>query len=390
MDAQPPLVVHAIHHLVIGGMENGVVNLINRIPPRRYRHCVICMEDFSDFRGRLTDPAVPVLAMHKSRSGAAGLYRRLYSLFRTIRPAILHSRNLSGLDALPPAVLARVPGRIHSEHGRDIDDIDGELLRPRMLRRIHAPIVQRYVTVSKDLQSYLQQRIGVAPSRITQIYNGVDTERFSPSSIKPAGVLPDSFGGTGKVIVGTIGRLQPIKNQIALVRALARLFRSEPSLRTSVRLAIVGGGPSRADLDASIQAEGLRGIVWLPGAREDVMQVLRCFDVFVLPSLNEGISNTILEAMATGLPVVASRVGGNGELVLAGLTGALYAQGKDDALEVSLRPYLSDSELRSAHGSAGRANAVLNYSLDAMVQRYLAVYDALLAPAPAIRGSGAG
>src|SRR5438034_600221 len=105
--AEPPLIVHVIHHLVIGGMENGVVNLINRIPATRYRHCVMCIEDFSDFRNRIERPDVRVLAMRRSTLTGLQLYRRIHSTLRELRPAIVHSRNLSGLDALLPARLAR-------------------------------------------------------------------------------------------------------------------------------------------------------------------------------------------------------------------------------------------------------------------------------------------
>ena len=117
---------------------------------------------------------------------------------------------------------------------------------------------------------------------------------------------------------------------------------------------------------------------------------MRSFDVFVLPSINEGISNTILEAMATGLPVVAGRVGGNPELVLDGVTGRLYDPADPSGLEQALLPYLTDPALRQAHGAAARARVVQNFSLDSMVQRYLALYDELLTPSPAFGGRGLG
>lgn len=166
--AAPPLVLHVIHHLVTGGMENGLVNLIGTIPPAAFRHAIVCIEDFSDFRDRLTDPRVDVIALHRSRIGIWRLRRDFYRLCRRLWPAIVHTRNLSGLDALLPALLA--------------------------------------------------------------------------------------------------------------------------------------------DLRALAAALGIAELAWLPGTRADIPAVLRAFDVFVLPSLNEGISNTILEAMATGLPVVATAV----------------------------------------------------------------------------------
>jgi glycosyltransferase involved in cell wall biosynthesis len=117
--------------------------------------------------------------------------------------------------------------------------------------------------------------------------------------------------------------------------------------------------------------------VTFTGARSDTPDLMRSFDLFVLPSVNEGISNTILEAMATGLPVVAGRVGGNPELVLDGVTGSLYDPADPGALERALLPYLTDPALRRAHGKAARERVVQNFSLEAMVQRYLALYDEL-------------
>src|SRR6516225_6487339 len=112
----PPLIAHVIHHLVTGGMENGLVNLINRIPSDRYRHCVICVEDFSEFRGRIERADVEVIALRKSALTQMALYQRLQATFRQLHPEIVHGRNLSGLDALLPAWSAGVPVRIHGEH----------------------------------------------------------------------------------------------------------------------------------------------------------------------------------------------------------------------------------------------------------------------------------
>ena len=374
----PRVIVHVIHHLVIGGMENGVVNLVNRMDAARYRHAVICMEDFSEFRHRIADSSVPVTAMHKSTLSTMALYRRVFSTLRALRPAIVHTRNLSGLDALLPAMLAGVHIRVHSEHGWDVGDLRGAALKPRLLRKLHSPMVNQYVTVSKDLQRYLTNRVGIAATRIKQIYNGVDTGKFAPAALKPDGVLPDSLAGNDKIIVGTVGRLQPVKNQMALVRDFARIVREQPALRSTLRLAIVGDGRARQALVDCVNAEQIAELTWMPGARHDVAQVLKCLDVFVLPSLNEGISNTILEAMATGLPVVASNVGGNSELVTDHVTGMLYDVERPQGLYLALQPYLTDRELRRRHGAAGRLQVEKEFNIDTMVGRYQALYDGLL------------
>ncbi|MBX3607584.1 MAG: TIGR03088 family PEP-CTERM/XrtA system glycosyltransferase [Piscinibacter sp.] len=377
-DSAPPLVLHVIHHLVVGGMENGLVNLINRMDPQAFRHAIACVEDYSDFRTRITRPGVEVVALHRSRIGVWGLRRELFRLCRRWRPAIVHSRNLSGLDALLPARLAGVPHAVHGEHGWDVDDLDGTKRRPALLRRLHAPLVGRYITVSKDLERYLVGRVGIAPRRVTQIYNGVDTVRFAPRPADRRAALPAGFCPADGVLIGTVGRLQPVKDQATLLRAFAALLDAQPALRPSLRLAVVGDGPKRGELTALAESLGIAASTWFPGALGNVPQVLQAFDVFVLPSLNEGISNTILEAMASGVPVLATAIGGNVELVREDVSGRCFRPGDVAALAALLADYAGNPALREDHGRAARRIAEEAFSLDAMTRRYAAVYDGLL------------
>ena len=371
-----PLVLHVIHQLAMGGMENNLVNLINRMDAARFRHAIACVEDFSDFRNRLVKPDVDVVALHRSRIGVQRLRLELFRLCRRLRPAIVHSRNRSGLDALLPARLAGVRYRVHGEHGWDVEDLHGENWKLILLRRLHAPLVNRYITVSRDLERYLIQRVGIAARRVTQIYNGVDTERFSPSAGKPAGLLPASLAGTDLVVIGTAGRIQAVKDQATLLRAFAALLSAHPECRARLRLAIVGDGPLLGELRGLAASLGIAEATWMPGAVGNVPDVLRLLDVFVLPSLNEGISNTILEAMASRLPVLATARGGNVELVEDGQNGRLFEPGDVAALARLLGDYVGNPALRLAHADTARRRAVERFSLDAMVTGYQAVYEA--------------
>ena len=140
------------------------------------------------------------------------------------------------------------------------------------------------------------------------------------------------FAEPASFVFGTVGRLQAVKNQALLARAFVRLLEIAPDLRERVRLVIVGEGPTRVEITRILADANASALAWLPGARDDVAQALRSFDAFVLPSLAEGISNTILEAMASGLPVIATRVGGNAELVDDGTTGTLVPSADTEAL----------------------------------------------------------
>lgn len=373
-----PLVLHVIHHLRMGGLENGLVNIINHMPPAAYRHAIACVEDYSDFRARIRHADVEVFALHRSRIGVWGLRRELYRLCRKLRPSIVHSRNPSGLDALLPARLAGVRHTVHGEHGWDVGDIDGRRLKPALLRRLHAPLVDRYVAVSKDLQRYLVERVGIAPDRINQIYNGVDIERFTPPAGSPRAALPPGFAPEDAIVIGTVGRLQQVKDQAMLLRAFAAA-RAQPSpWRERLRLVVAGDGPLAADLRSLAADLGIAPATWFAGARDDVPAVLQALDVFVLPSLNEGISNTVLEAMATGLPVLATAIGGNPELVKDGVCGRLFAPGDVAALAGMIAEYAQRQELRVVQGAAARAHAVQEFGIGAMVRRYQAAYDELM------------
>lgn len=373
---RPPLILHVLHHLHMGGMENGVVNLINHMPTERFRHAIACIEDYSDFRLRIRRPDVEVLALHRSRIGIWAMRKRLYELCRDMRPAIVHTRNRSGLDALLPARLAGVRIRVHGEHGRDVDDLDGENNKLVLLRKLHRPLITRYVTVSKDLQNYLIRRVGVPPQRIRQIYNGVDTDRFRPSDKKQAGILPAHCLGEDTLVIGTVGRLQAVKDQATLIRAFGLLVEQIPDQK--IYLAIVGDGPLRPALEALIAELNLEGRVFLTGALEAVPEALNIFDIFVLPSLGEGISNTVLEALASGLPVIATAVGGNVELVQENRCGYFFQPRDARTLMQLLLRYVENADLRRAHSLAARETALREYSMDAMTDGYARVYEALM------------
>ncbi len=373
-----PLVLHVIHHLVTGGMENGLVNLINNLPESRLRHAVACIEDFSDFRDRLVRADTEVCALHRSRIGTWRLRRALFQVCRRLRPAVVHSRGMSGLDALLPARLSGVRRCIHSEHGWDVNDLFGTKLKPIVLRRLHAPLIDRYITVSQGFKRYLIDKVHVRPDRIMTICNGVDTAKFCPVEHKPQDVAPRGFIGPESVVVGSVGRLQPVKDQATLIRAVAQLAHSNAAIKAKLRLVIVGDGPLRDALTRLVDGLDIGGITWFAGDRQDVSRVLRLFDVFVLPSLAEGISNTILEAMATGLPIIASQVGGNTELVQDGLNGRLIPSGDGPRLVQVLADYLNQPALRHDHGTASRRLVIEKFSLKSMLEAYQAEYETVL------------
>ncbi len=372
-----PLIVHVIHRLGVGGLENGLVNLVDRL--HDYRHAIVCLTEATDFRRRIRRGDVAIHELHKREGQDLALYHRLYRLLRRLRPAVVHTRNLAALECQLPAWLAGVPVRIHGEHGWDVFDPEGGNRKYQWLRRAFRPLIHHYVPLSRQLEAYLTERIGVPAAKITRICNGVNTERFRPPEGGREPIPGCPFTDPDLVLVGTVGRMHGVKDQVTLARAFAALLRAEPRLRRTVRLVMVGDGPLRRECGTVLAEAGLGDLAWLPGARDDVPRVLRGLDLFVLPSRAEGISNTILEAMATGLPVVATHVGGNGELVRDGVSGYLVPPADPARLAEAMAAYLKDPALRHAHGREGRRLAVAEYTLAGMCDAYGRLYARQLA-----------
>ncbi|MFM9916844.1 MAG: TIGR03088 family PEP-CTERM/XrtA system glycosyltransferase [Rhizobacter sp.] len=373
-----PLVMHVVYRFDTGGLENGVVNLLNHMPAQAYRHAIVALTDVTDFRHRIVRKDVEFVSLHKKPGHGVKLYPLLYSLMRERRPSIVHTRNLAALECQVPATLAGVPVRIHGEHGRDVDDLAGTRIRYQWMRRAYRPFVHRYVALSRDLAGYLQTAVGVPRKRISQIYNGVDSERFCiPGGRRP--VIPGCpFTAPDLFIVGTVGRMQTVKAQTLLARAFMRALQLKPEISDRLRLVMVGDGPLRAEALALLDAAGVGHLAWLPGERTDIAEVMRGLDGFVLPSLAEGISNTILEAMASGLPVLATNVGGNAELVVNGQTGEIVPSEDIDAMAIGIVRMALDPAQSAARGRAGRALVERQFGMSSMVSAYQALYDDLL------------
>jgi hypothetical protein len=152
-----------------------LVNLANPLPDDRYRHAIVCLAEATEFRERITRADVAVYQMHKRPGQDPGTWLRLYRLFRRIGPAVVHTRNIGCLEAQIPAWLATLPCRIRGEHGWDINDPDGANARYRWLRRLHAPLVHRFIALTRELEHYLLAKVGLPACRLSRIYNGLET-----------------------------------------------------------------------------------------------------------------------------------------------------------------------------------------------------------------------
>lgn len=372
-----PLVIHVMYRFDTGGLENGIVNLINHLPRQCYRHAILSLTEITDFRNRIQRDDVEFIALHKKPGHGFWLYPILFRLFRRLRPAIVHTRNLAALEVAVAAWAAGVPIRIHGEHGWDVGDFDGSSVKYRRMRQLYRPFVTYYLALSRQLAQYLQDHVGITLSRMTQVYNGVDTERFCPTTAYQR--IPGCpFTNPDHWIVGTVGRMQTVKDQRTLAKAFALALKQAPFLSSTLRLVMVGDGPLRQECLAMLEEAGIAELAWLPGARSDVPEIMRGLNCFVLPSLAEGISNTILEAMSSGLPVIATEVGGNADLVSNHQTGILVPPANPEVMAKAIVEMATSPAQARAMGQAGRLEAERKFSIQTMLDNYRRVYDRLL------------
>lgn len=370
MSSDPrPLVVHLLHRFDTGGLENGVVNLINHLPA--FRHAVVAVTEITAFKERVKAPGTQFIALNKPPGQGFWLYPKVWRLLRDLRPAVLHTRNLGAMEFQLPGWAAGVPLRVHSEHGWDMNDLGGVSRTNQRLRRFYGVGTHRFVALSRALQTYLTGPVGFPPERVLRICNGVDTNRFAPSDKVPE-AWP--FRRGEHVVIGAVGRMQAVKDPLNLVEAFLRLRTLCPADWPRLRLAMLGGGPLLEQARSRLVAAGVADQAWLPGDRSDVDQLLPQFDLFALPSQAEGISNTLLEAMACGCVPVATSVGGNPELVEHGANGLLVPAADSGALAKALVRLVTDPVLCHGLAAEALARARTRFSLEGMVAAYGALY----------------
>ena len=350
-----PRVVHVVDSFGIAGMEKGVGAVTNGTCDE-FDHTLVVLRYLHHTTVPLP-PGTEIIEMGKRPGISLRFLWRLSKTLRRLRPAVVQTRNWGSVEGIVAARLAGLRGVIHGEHGWSVVDPHGRNRKQVLARRFLSRFVSEFTCVSKAIRQWLREEVRVR-SPVTQIYNGIDTDAYRPGPEGAAvreelGVPADAW------VVGMVARSDPIKDPATLFRAFRKLRERVPR----ACLVSVAFAPD----------EPMDG-VFPAGVRSDVAPVLRAFDAFALTSLNEGISNTILEAMATGLPVIATRVGGNSELVVDGETGRLFPVGDDDELASILIEYATEPELCRAHGAAARQRAVSGFSLPAMVEAYRAVY----------------
>lgn len=371
-------VVHIIYRLDIGGLETVLVEFINRCPENAYRHVIISLTDITSFKDRIINNNVSLHALHKRPGKDFRIFLNIIQLLVKEKPNIVHTYNISTLEYQLAALFCRVPCRVHAEHGRDYADPYGTNIKYRLFRRAISPIIRAWVPVSHDLAYWLESVVKVNVLKIRPIHNGVDVERLS-GALKQVVDGPLGFFSPDAFVIGTVGRLDPVKDHLTLLQAFAHLATLLPHLQNDLRLVIAGGGSLEASLRKEAEAFGIDHQVWFAGPRDDVSILLQHFDLFVLSSIAEGVPMTVLEAMAAGVPVVATDVGGVREVIRPYIDGLLVPPGAHESLANAIAMLVENTELGLAMARSARQRVANEFSLNAMTAAYSEMYTTLLA-----------
>lgn len=363
-------IVHVVENLDRGGLERTVVDLIASQRDAGHECRVICLFKLGLLARELLASGVRVDACGKRPGLDLRALRRARALIRQSPDAVIHTHNaMAHYYAVLASLGLPVKCRINTRHGMGGRTRSG---RQEWLYRQSLRGTDYAVAVCEAARQRFAAD-GMRPRRaLLSVPNGIRLERFRPADDVARQSLVAELGlPTGSRIIGTVGRLQPVKDHALLLRAFAKVRVQVPE----AALVIVGDGPLRAALEAQAEQAGLSDAVRFMGDRHDVPRLLTGMEVFALTSTSEGYSVALLEACASSLPIVATDVGGNREIVRHGINGRLVPSGDTAAIATALIALLRGGEQAAAMGRAGHAWAQAEASFRTMAERYHGLYD---------------
>jgi sugar transferase (PEP-CTERM/EpsH1 system associated) len=357
-------VMHLVLNLNVGGLERFIIELIknysNSISP-----CIVCLEGAGELAGFVE--SAEVITLNDKPGMKFGAIKRLMVIAKDKNIQIIHTHNeASHFYGSVAGFMGCVPV-IHTRHGRYLHNSRKKIL----LNTLSSFLSTKVVGVSDDVSELMIRNEFLPRKKVLTIMNGVDVDTYSPQPAKH--IFPFNTG-SGVVRIGIVARLNEVKDHSNLLKACKVLKR----FTNNFKVVIVGDGPLRSHLESESESLQLQDRVIFTGTRNDIPDILHELDIYVLSSISEGTSMTLLEAMACGLPVVATNVGGNPEVVMDGETGLLVPSRNPEALAEKLLLLIRDRGLRTRLGQAGRERILRHFSISTTAQRYEDMYECLL------------
>jgi sugar transferase (PEP-CTERM/EpsH1 system associated) len=356
-------ILHLVISLETGGLERFVIDLI-AANMNMCNQFIVCLEQAGELANNCKSE---VIWLNMPQGIHLGVVWKIAEISRNHCVDIIHTHNEKAqLYGGIAGLLTRVPV-VHTKHGKNDTN-----WRSMLRNNISARLCRKVVAVSRDAAQECIRDEKIPSSKVLTFLNGVDVERFSPGnnreeSKRRLGLDEDTL------VIGIVARLALVKDHATLFEACRILFESGEEFR----LLVVGDGSLRSQLERLTHSLGISKQVIFAGMRDDIPNVMRGMDIFVLSSLSEGISLTLLEAMACCLPVVATAVGGNPEVVIGGETGLLVPPQQPDLLAENLSILIADLQLRQQMGKAGRQRVVNHFSISETAEEYRQLYITL-------------
>ncbi len=368
-------ILHVVLSLGTGGLENGIINIINGSDKDEFHTDVICIREKGELHSRIENSSTKVFFDSALSNGLINSVKHIRKTILNEGYDVIHTHGwatmLAGYLAFKSLTFNKnKPIIINGEHGTLYFESSQQIIIQRFLfKRMHLNL-----SVSGALVNEVARRFNVPVEIFKAILNGVNIDKFQPNAEQRNAIRTELNLKEEHILIGSVGRLVEVKNYPSLIKAFALLLKSQ----SNARLALAGDGPERVALELLIEQQGLNNKVFMMGRREDVPSVMNAYDIFVLPSFREGLSNTILEAMSSGLPEIVTNVGGSPEIVIENKTGHLFEVSNIEQLAGLLEALIQDKEKLKKMSDDAREHVVKNYSLETMVNNYQYTYRDIL------------
>ena len=365
-------IMHILYSFDVGGLETGIANLINHMDAEKFSHSICVFSKRTSALEKVENKNIKLHIIKRNFRNDPVSILRLASLLRKNRPDIVRTYNWGGMDGVIAARLSGIRAIVHSEHGFDIEEIYKKKRRRILLRRAFLRQCIRVIAVSHVLKTWLINDVKIPEDKVVFIPNGYDTKLFFPG--KDRDKRRDLGIKDGEIVIATVGALKKLKNQRCLIGAFAGLSKAYHNLR----LMLVGEGPLRADLENFATGEGIREKVIFTGEVAQTASLYRTMDIFVLPSLCENAPNVLLEAMASGLPIVASDVGDVRHMLEAGKGGIIVKPGDLQEIEEGIKYFLENPSQAQEKGNFACTKAKESFDIKKIKLIYESLYASLL------------
>jgi len=359
-------IAHVVYSFGTGGIENGIVNIINNMNNEKYFHVICCLTTTGNFQDRLIYNNYIIYSLNKKSGNDIIVPINLVKIFRSHNVNIVHLRGWPTLiEGVISAMISRAKAIIFGFHGKTANEVNGSSFIRKYSEKLALKFVDKIITLSDIMKSEYSKYLGINENLINVIYNGVDTNKFKHVPERD-NIRFDLGINNFDIVIGSIGRIDPVKDFDTLLRS----FKKISDNYNNVKLIIVGDGTELPRLKKLAFDFDINESTIFTGHRDDIQNILNVIDIYAQTSIYEGFSNTILEAMATSLPIVATNVGGNAFIVKDGKNGFLVEVGMDDQLCEKLSILISNAELRKNFGRLSRAIVLEKFSINKTVDDY--------------------